>query len=778
MGALKAKEAFVMKYLTLDTLVSHPKNVRAKTDYAEGSITALAASIKALGLLQSLVVQQLEDGTYGVLAGRRRMMALQQLAEAGDLDDGFKAPCKLIAKDTDHVTALSLAENTMQEPMAPLEEYEAFAAMIAEGETVDSIAATFGTTTRTVKERLRFGLVHGDIREAVRTGTITLDTMKAYASHPCLETQKRVFDSMVEGQPYDHQAWRVRNVLAEQDIRADDPLAVMVMDRYRERGGEIVEGLFEEDTVLKDRTLAEAIRDDLLLEEGERLRAAHGFKWVETRARLDYAELSAYGRIYPQAKELTEEDETRLSTIAERLDEIAGLLEDDTVAEADYGTLSEEYELLEEEADALQNGFLPDHTARAGLVIAPDGHGGFRVEAGLVRTEDYAAWQAEIAEAAEASDVDDDTEINDESTVASDTTPPRIAPPSGSPRTGGDASAKEADPLSLDALSGALRSDLAIERAGLIEAALAEEPDLARDVLTFRLATSTFARGAVGGIGITVQVPWQKHSRPEAQDAGIAAQIEAAREGLDLSFLDAALTDGEKFRAFRAMDEEMKARILAVCVAGLVEPTLASQNPDREPFMDAVAAEAVPDIRAVWRPTAANYWSRVSRGHMLALLNSFGLVAEAEEQRNVKKATLAAYMETLFAQPFATLTEEQREAVESWTPPGMDSLADDREDEDDATNDEEGSDTRESDNEDANLPTYSNLEPGERVVGANADGETVIEDENGVRSVTRGGVVITEPVPVIPGAGFTAPDPVTRRTEFLTEEEAESRAAA
>jgi len=36
------------------------------------------------------------------------MMALQSLAANGDLDEGFKAPCKLIAKDTDHVTALSL----------------------------------------------------------------------------------------------------------------------------------------------------------------------------------------------------------------------------------------------------------------------------------------------------------------------------------------------------------------------------------------------------------------------------------------------------------------------------------------------------------------------------------------------------------------------------------------------------------------------------------------------------------------------------------------------
>ena len=779
-----------MKYLTLDTLVSHPKNVRAKTQYLEGSITALAASIKALGLLQSLVVQQLEDGTYGVLAGRRRMMALQQLAANGDLDEGFKAPCKLIAKDTDHVTALSLAENTMQEPMAPLEEYEAFAAMIAEGETVDSIAATFATTTRNVKERLRFGLVHSDIREAVRVGTITLDTMKAYASHPCIETQKRVFDSMVEGQPYDHQAWRVRNILAEQDIRADDPLAVMVMDRYREQGGEMVEGLFEEDTVLTDRALAERIRDTMLMEEAHALRVAGGFKWCETRARIDHAELSQYGRIYTQALELNEEGETRLGEIAERLDEIASLLDAGEEGDVDSNrvALSEEYDRLEEEADALQNGYLPDQAAHAGLVVAPSSTGGFRVETGLVRVEDYEALRAP-EQATKDKEGDDATAgdegltdtLDDAEPAVSATTRPAVAPPSMNATSVGFAGggAKETvDPLSLDALSGALRSDLAIERAGLIEAALVEEPDLARDVMTFRLATSTFARGAIGGIGITVQVPWQKHSRPEAQDAGIAAQIEAAREALDLSFLDAALTDGEKFRAFRAMDGEMKARILAVCVAGLVEPTLASRNADREPFMDALAAEAVPEIRAVWRPTAANYWGRVSRGHMLALLDSFGLVAEAEEQRTVKKATLAAYMETLFAQPFATLTEEQREAVESWAPPGMDSLAGDHGGEDGATGDEEGLDRQESDNEDANLPTYSNLEPGERVVGANTDGETVIEDGNGVRSVTRGGVVITEPVPVTPYGGSTAPDPATRRVEFLTEEEAGLRAAA
>lgn len=55
----------------------------------------------------------------------------------------------------------------------------------------------------------------------------------------------------------------------------------------------------------------------------------------------------------------------------------------------------------------------------------------------------------------------------------------------------------------------------------------------------------------------------------------------------------------------------------------------------------------------------------------------------------------------------------------------------------------------------------------------------MIEDGNGVRSVTRGGVVISEPVPVVPGAQFSSPDPTKRKAEFLTvDEEAERLAAA
>jgi ParB family chromosome partitioning protein len=38
--------------------------------------------------------------------------------------------------------------------------------------------------------------VHEDIRAAARGGAITLDALKAFAAHPCQETQMRVFDDL------------------------------------------------------------------------------------------------------------------------------------------------------------------------------------------------------------------------------------------------------------------------------------------------------------------------------------------------------------------------------------------------------------------------------------------------------------------------------------------------------------------------------------------------------------------------------------------------------
>ena len=67
----------------------HPANVRKPESYSADGMEALKASIAALGLLQTPVVQALPGGSFGALIGGRRITALQGLREEGRIDYAF-----------------------------------------------------------------------------------------------------------------------------------------------------------------------------------------------------------------------------------------------------------------------------------------------------------------------------------------------------------------------------------------------------------------------------------------------------------------------------------------------------------------------------------------------------------------------------------------------------------------------------------------------------------------------------------------------------------------
>ena len=181
-------QSFKPTTVAIGDLVAHPANVRTNSPetYASENIANLKASIAVLGLLQPLLVQKI-DGKFGVLAGGRRHAALIELVadkSAKGFTNRTKIDCRLVPDDCDVTTALSLAENITQAPMNAIDEFEAFARMMeVDGQTPETIAKTFGTTVAAVKGRLRYGLIHPDIRAAARAKAITLDTMKAFADH-------------------------------------------------------------------------------------------------------------------------------------------------------------------------------------------------------------------------------------------------------------------------------------------------------------------------------------------------------------------------------------------------------------------------------------------------------------------------------------------------------------------------------------------------------------------------------------------------------------------
>src|SRR6266853_3690907 len=136
--------------IPLNKLTAWEGNVR-KTQNKAG-IDELAASIKAHGLQQNLVVKK--DGKkFSVVAGARRLKALQLLAKAGDIKDTYDVPCRIT--EADDATEISLAENVMREDMHPADQFEAFRELADNGEPAADIGARFGRSESHVMKLLK-----------------------------------------------------------------------------------------------------------------------------------------------------------------------------------------------------------------------------------------------------------------------------------------------------------------------------------------------------------------------------------------------------------------------------------------------------------------------------------------------------------------------------------------------------------------------------------------------------------------------------------------------
>lgn len=99
-------------YLELDQL--QPQKMAARFDASDSSIEELAASIREVGLIQPLVVRQTETG-YDLIAGRRRLLALQMLGDE-------MAPCVVIRTDDTTAGLMTITENLQRTDLNPIEE--------------------------------------------------------------------------------------------------------------------------------------------------------------------------------------------------------------------------------------------------------------------------------------------------------------------------------------------------------------------------------------------------------------------------------------------------------------------------------------------------------------------------------------------------------------------------------------------------------------------------------------------------------------------------------
>ncbi|HBT33251.1 MAG TPA: chromosome partitioning protein ParB, partial [Pusillimonas sp.] len=164
---------------------------QARKTPGQKPLPELADSIAAQGLLQNIVVTKAKKrGAYEVVAGGRRLQAIQLLMADGRWPEDQQVPALLVAGDT--ALEASITENVQREAMHPADEFEAFAALIEQGQTIEDVAARFGVSPHVVKRRMRLASVASELITAYRAGEMALDALMAFAVSEDRERQRDV----------------------------------------------------------------------------------------------------------------------------------------------------------------------------------------------------------------------------------------------------------------------------------------------------------------------------------------------------------------------------------------------------------------------------------------------------------------------------------------------------------------------------------------------------------------------------------------------------------
>ena len=128
----KSEKDEVMRDLNVTHL--KPGKYQPRSQMDEASLNDLAASIKAQGIMQPILVRQLSDNSYEIIAGERRWRAAQ-------LAGLTHVPVLVRSVPDNAALAMALIENIQRENLNPLEEAIGIQRLIDEFKMTHQVAA-------------------------------------------------------------------------------------------------------------------------------------------------------------------------------------------------------------------------------------------------------------------------------------------------------------------------------------------------------------------------------------------------------------------------------------------------------------------------------------------------------------------------------------------------------------------------------------------------------------------------------------------------------------
>ena len=155
-----------------------PNPYQPRNSFDEESLAGLTASIRELGVLQPILVRQISDDRYAMIAGERRWRAAKRA--------GLQFIPVIVRQVNDELTLEhALVENLHRDDLNPLEEAAAYQQLVEDFDlTQEEVAHKVGKSRSAVANLLRLFQLPPQVQRLVAEGRVSAGHAKALLGTP------------------------------------------------------------------------------------------------------------------------------------------------------------------------------------------------------------------------------------------------------------------------------------------------------------------------------------------------------------------------------------------------------------------------------------------------------------------------------------------------------------------------------------------------------------------------------------------------------------------
>lgn len=606
-----------VEMVPLSQLETTPLNVRKKMPDPI-KLQELVDSIRAVGVLQNLVVCKMPDGMLGVAAGGRRLSALNILLNSQAITGDYAVPVKTVSEEMAKI--ISTIENFQREDMHPADQIVAFWEMNRDGRTAAQIGGLMGYTTKHVEKFLRLAGMAPALLEELAEDNINIDQLQALSASEDHERQQNTWKNAygIYKTPKELRSEVLRGEVAAVGNRL---LEFVGRDAYEQAGGGFRFDLFTDEGFISDTVLLQTLTRQKLTEIAEDIAQAEGWKWSEGRT----DGISTYGDdaqkyllLNQPHGELTPDESARFDALDKQLEDLS---EQEDAEDADHDALEQTADACQAEMSAIEEAaenraWTDEVRANGGVVVSLRGNA-ISVRRGVMLRSD-------IPEIEKKAGVN-----NTIASIRTEDSTPEVP---------------QAKPL-----SAVLAKSLSSERTLAVQAALAEQPQMALVIFVHDCLKSTFDHRSYTlstlKVSLHVKTGLMLDNAPTSA-GGLAMQHLTAMHDAWQKLLP---QDWHKsWDWLLTWDTQALIAIMGYCLAKTLDGASERlSDKDGKAGKDLEPVEALLNftLRDWWQPTKANFFGRITKEQIADSLLDAGLSGAATDALKMKKGDAAELAE-------------------------------------------------------------------------------------------------------------------------------------